>query len=496
MTVAPASADVVVVGSGAAGGAIAFACAERGLRVVVIEKGSEYQRADYTHDELSICRRNFFLPYMADEPRTFREHADHPAGKSNFAWISCCVGGGTVHWSGFSYRFAASDFVGWPIDLATLEPYYARAEALLGVTRALNVHPLAKRFAERVRAMGHATEQSPRAILREATATRGACNYCDFCGSYGCETGAKGSSQEALLAPARATGRCNVISRTVVTEITKGADGRATGVQVLRDNGERHEMRAAVVVVAASAIESARLLLLSKLGNSSGLLGNGLMFLTVANGEATFLRRAGDPVFANGSPFFDVTARLRAGVVNFGFAHPNPIFNAEKLAGSGASAVWGKPLVERLRRHFREGLHVDFEGYSPCTRVDTNAVDLDPDVRDKWGLPVARITFKRPERDFAASLALATHGTALLQKAGADRVAEPSHGESLVVVQSGTCRMGRDARTSVVDAAGKLHDAANVYVADSAVFPTSGSVPHTLTIVANALRMGDEIARR
>jgi choline dehydrogenase-like flavoprotein len=282
----------------------------------------------------------------------------------------------------------------------------------------------------------------------------------------------------------------------MVTEITKGADGRASGVRIVRDNGERQEIRAAVVVVAASAIESARLLLSSKLGRSSGLVGKGLMFLTVANGEATFLRHAGDPAFASGPPFFDVTTRLRAGVVNYGFAHPNPIFNAEKLAGSGGSAVWGKPLVERLRRHFREGLHVDFEGYSPCSRDDANAVDLDPEVRDKWGVPVARITFKRPERDFAASLALATEGTALLTKAGADRAAAPSHGESLVVVQSGTCRMGEDARTSVVDASGKLHDAANVFVADSAVFPTSGSVPHTLTIVANALRIGEAIARR
>jgi choline dehydrogenase-like flavoprotein len=146
--VAEESFDACVVGSGAGGGAVAYALTKAGMSVVVLEKGPHYRDADFYHDELSICRRTFFVPSPADEPHMVERPGDTKAERSTEAWIACCVGGGTVHMSGYFFRLRVEDFrmrslfgnvkgatvADWPISLADMEPFYDEVERLIGVS--------------------------------------------------------------------------------------------------------------------------------------------------------------------------------------------------------------------------------------------------------------------------------------------------------------------------------------------------------------------------
>ncbi len=321
--------DVCIVGSGAGGGAMALELSRGGMRVVVLEKGRAYRTADFVHDEVRIVRRNFFVPFVADEPHVVRASADEEGELSNFGWISCCVGGGTVHWAGYVFRLSPNDFrratltggvagasvADWPITYEELAPYYDRAEKEIGVSGAaggspfepprqseyplppLRSHPIARALDEAAARVGLHPYSTPRALLSRPYLGRRACVYCHFCASYGCEVAAKGSSADALLPRALATGKCELRPRCMATHIRTDAQGRATSVVYLDETGVEREQKARVIVVACSTVESPRLLLNSNgLANSSGLVGKNLMFLTSghARGEGPTARAVGE----------------------------------------------------------------------------------------------------------------------------------------------------------------------------------------------------------
>ncbi len=537
--------DVVVVGSGAGGAPIAYELARAGAEVIVLEKGPRYGPKDFVHDEISTCRRDFFLPWPDDDPHVVLSRPDAPPNRTNAGWISQCVGGGTVHMSGFFFRFHEKDFalskhygplagstaIDWPFGYDTLAPYYDRVEKIVGVSGDVSknpfepprsgpfpydpvlTHPISKWIDEAGDALGLHPFHVPRAIITRPEGDRGACVYHGLCGSYGCEVGAKSSTLASLIPGAEAAG-AKVIAGAMVREIVMQEDGRARSVVYEDGAGARHEVEAKIVVVACSAIESARLLLLSGsskhpngVGNNAGQVGKNLCFSTLGQltGDLEFagLDEAKRAELANGMPFIgraiqdlyevEPTGDVfgKGGTFHLLFEHDNPIHAAERLIHSSDGLVYGEALMQRLYDHFTKKKTLEVECFSEWLPTDRCHVTLDDRATDRWGLPSARITIDRHPSDRASSALLVDRARELLEQLGATNIRTLDVGGVTYVLQHGTCRMGTDPNTSVTTPAGHLHEVDNVYVTDGGSLPTSGAVPSTMTILANAFRIAD-----
>ena len=541
--------DVVVVGSGAGGAPVALELARAGAKVVVLEKGRALKDAELVHDEIAMCRRNFFIPYPKDEPHVIRYGEAGRPQRSNEGWTSNVVGGGTVHMSGYFMRLKPIDFrlrtalgkvpganlADWPISYAELEPYYGRAEREVGVSGRwklhpfeeprsadfplppLGEHPFAQAIDEVGKKLGLHPFPTPRGILSRDYQGRAACVYCALCGSFGCESGSKASTSVSLLPEAVATGRCEIRPRSMATEIVLDGKGRAAGVNYLDSNGGAAFQAAKCVVVACSAVESARLLLLSTsnrfpkgIANGSGLVGKNLVFSGLGKGHAIFKHRGreGREWMAEPAPFVQrsmqdfyelkksVNGVRKAGTLLFAFYHPNPINTAERVAGRGADAAWGKGLKEKLRDEAAGARCLDFETFAEYLPTDGSYVDLDPGTKDRFGLPAARITIGRHPLDHAATGFLVERGMEVLKALGPDSTQVTVQSGETKILQGGTCRFGADPAASVLDRDCRAHEVPNLYVSDGSFMPTSGGAPTTLTILANAFRVGSRIAAR
>lgn len=539
--------DVLIIGSGAGGGPLAFVLARAGLKVLVLEKGPRYANEDFRHDEVSLLNRNsLFVPKLSEDPHTVLHRGKDKAERTQLGWIASCVGGGTAHMGAYLYRFHPDDFrmrsrfgdhdelADWPYSYEELEPYYARAEWEMGVAGLaganpfegprsrpypmppLEAHPLAEIFDRACARLDLRSFPTPRGINSQPYQGRAACGYCDYCAGYGCPSGARASTQVTLLARAEETGRCEIRAGAMVREVTVGRDGRATGCLYIDESGEEHEVRAKIVCVCCSAVESARLLLLSKsprfpngLANGNGLVGRHLQFHGASLGQARFRYDLHpDKPLRHRHPFLGrsvmdyyflpegVADLSKGGVLRFGIPSPSPIAVAKTFAHEGSVTVWGNELKRRIREYFHEYRTIEFEVFHDFIPNRQTFVELDPEVRDKWGLPVARIHLSRTEHQILAGRWMIERGLEILEEMGADELLPGPAGGTAMFLVHGTCRAGDNPETSVVNQYCQTHEISNLFVVDGSFMPTSGGAAPTLTILANSFRVADHIVAR
>jgi choline dehydrogenase-like flavoprotein len=539
--------DVIIVGSGAGGGTLAWGLASAGVNVLVLEKGPKYGLEDFVyHDEIRSSRRDMFVPFASEEPHMVKV-GDEPAHRrSTDGWISCVVGGGTVHMSGFFYRLHEVDFrrksmlgapagssvIDWPIAYADLAPFYDQVEQILGVSGAagsnpfdaprsgpyvnppLQEHAITPHLDRALKKLGWHPFPTPRAVLSRDFDGRPACDYCGYCGGYGCWNGAKSSTLFTFIPRAIATGHCTVQPQAMVTEVVAGDDGKVRGVRWRDAAGATHEERARVVVVSCGAIESARLLLMSRskrfpqgLANGAGQVGRNLALSTFGSVEAELLSSGGgknvDGLMSRHpwlgrsiQDFYQPKDGPKGGTIRFDLAHVNPIFNAENVARGGSRVIWGENLKAAMERRFHQGRTLEAEIFGEFTPTPASFVELDPDVKDRFGLPAARITAKHHDDDLTAAARLTARAEEAFHALKADTVHVKQKAGVTWVLQHGTCRFGEDPQQSVLDATCRAHEVPNLYVVDGSFLPTSGGIPNTLTIEANALRVASHLRDR
>jgi choline dehydrogenase-like flavoprotein len=496
--------DACIVGSGAAGAVLAKELAEAGMSVVVLEAGRwlDTQR-DFVNDELSMLGT---LDW--DDPRITDGDDPLKLGRVN---TGRAVGGTTVHYTAAALRLDPTDFatatrdgvgVDWPFDYGELAPYYQQVERALPVSGprasawvsgapyphgelpwSAKDDVLAVGFDK----VGYRVEMTPHAIATGPVAGRSACMYYGFC-MDGCKSDAKGSVNVTYLPKAVAAG-AEIRSECFATRI-ESENGRATGVTYLHDGTEQFQA-ADRVMVCGYAIETPRLLLNSgNLANSSDQVGRNLM---VHSGPVVY-GRFDRPLDSFVTPPVGIFTRdpYPSDPGRRGFARgwlfntyaQFPINFAHSLTGDNPD-LWGSDLMEVLDGYAHWGL---IAGLGEVLPSPANRVTL-AEERDDNGVRVARVTFSYGDNDRALIRAMTDDGTRIMDAAGAGRVLV-SQGTHHVL---GTCRMGTDPTTSVVDADCRSHDVDNLWICDGSVLPTVGAVNPSLTIQAVAARAASRL---
>jgi choline dehydrogenase-like flavoprotein len=548
--------DVCIIGSGAGGGPVALTLAEAGHSVIVLEKGPWFTEQDFFKDEIACCRRNTYSRNLQEEFHVVEEYDrdkgwdSRPTYDSGWDfWNGNMVGGSSNLMSGFFHRLKPEDFrllsefgaieganvADWPISYDDLEPYYEKVEHEVGISgrvvdhpnleprstkdypfQATAEHPIASWFDKTCQQEGVHSIPVARAILPHQVNDRGGCQYSGYCGSYGCSSGAKGSSRAALLNRAVASGNCAIRPNSHVYRLDSDASGRIVSANYYNENGSAEIVRAEVFVVACQAVETSRLLLLSRgqrhangLANNHGQVGKNLLFSSGGAGTGSFLYDKLDPdkaaalkirgPFANRALqdwYFidnDEMGRVKGGTIEFLFRHPNPIgrANAQKWGNDGL--LWGKPLKKKIKSFFNDARYLRFEVFGDWLPNDDCSVSLDESHKDKWDSPVARIKIGIHPHNLKVGRYLARKGYRMLKAMGAENASWGISGKPPVNLIAGGCRFGTDPRRSVLDRNCRAHDVDNLYVTDGSFMPTGGSVPYTWTIYANAFRVADKI---
>ena len=529
--------DFVVVGSGAAGGIIAKELSENGFRVVVLEQGPYLTEADFTHNEVKVLNEDLLTNHPKLQPNTFRKTPDEKAKPQRALVYGRLVGGTSVHFTANFWRFHEIDFVerskvgpiagtgftDWPITYADLEPYYTKVEWEIGVSGLAGASPFDPPrskpypmpplpvkgsgviFEQAARKLGWHAFPAPMAILSEARPGRSACVNCGFCLAFGCEVGAKSSSLAAAIRMAEKTGRCEIRPNSYVHRIELDANGKATGAVYFDEQRNAHLQKAKTVVVCANGAETPRLLLLSAnkqfpngLANSSGLVGKYLMLNSGGVSMGVFDEPLNDYKGFAVSRIFHDFYELDAQKVGFyGGGGVDARFDLTPISfAMGAlppgTPRWGKDFKATLAHNFTRTMEVF--GHGTSLPLETNSFSLDPDLKDAWGLPALRMTYKDHPDDIKLSNWLNARALELLEAAGAKQKWNfPAQEQQFAVHLLGTCRMGNDPKTSVVNADHRTHDVKNLFLCDGSSLVTSGRGQPTMTIEALAFRAADRI---
>jgi len=528
--------DFVIVGSGAAGGVLAKELSTNGFRVVVLEQGEYLREKDFTHDETKIFIQSLLTNKVNTHPVTFRKSADETARKQQAVLYGSCVGGSSVHFTANFWRFHEIDFkehgkVGdipganfadWPISYADLEPYYTKVEWEVGVSglagsspfdpprsKPYPMPPLPVKgngviFERGCRKLGYHAYPAPMAILSKPRAGRSACMNCGFCLGFGCEVGAKSSTLASVIPMAEKTGRCEIRTNCYVHRIETDKNGRAVGAVYFDAQRNTHLQKAKAVILSANGAETPRLLLLSAssqfpagLANSSGYVGKNLMPNSSALAYGVFDEQLNDykgpAVSRIMHDFYELDPKL--GLYGGGGLDARFDFTPISFALNGLppdTPKWGAGFKQAIAHNFTRTMQIFCHGTS--LPVESNNFSLDPDVKDAWGLPALRMTFRDHPNDLKMMEWMRARALEILDAAGAKtKWSFPVQEQQFAVHLLGTCRMGNDPKTSVINADHRTHDVKNLFLCDGSSLVTSGRGQPTMTIQALAYRAADRI---
>jgi choline dehydrogenase-like flavoprotein len=548
--------DVCIVGSGAGGGMAAYALTKAGARVVMLEAGPAW----YASKNSKMIVPAYMTPYRGRATRTrpFGEfdacdggweidgepYTRAPGTRFDW-WRGRMLGGRTNHWGRISLRFGPRDFKGktndglgddWPISYEDVAPYYDRIDDLIGVFGSREnlpnepdgkFHPapkprcyelLVKQAADRLKITCIPSRLS---IITRPLPGRQACHYCGQC-NRGCQVKANFSSPDVLIAPAIATGKLTLLTNAMAREVTVGTDGLATGVAYIdKNSGEDRHVRARIVVVAASALESARLLLNSKsslfpqgLANASGTVGR---YITDTTGTdvSGFIPAMVDHVPHNEDGVGGMHVYMPWWLDNKKLDFPRG-YHIEVGGGLGQPsygfmggvqrfpnvAGYGKKLKDDYRRYY--GATIGFSGRGEMIPNDDCYAEIDPTVVDRWGIPVLRFHWQWSDHERNQSKHMQETFRSLITEMGGTPFGnmptkEQDYGLAAggrIIHELGGTRMGSDPKTSVLNASCQAHDCKNLFVADGAPFVSQADKNPTWTILALAWRTADKITEQ
>ncbi len=546
--------DVVIVGSGAGGGMAAYELTKAGARVLLLEAGGPW---DNTTDSAM-----FTQPWETDRrggsspERPFGEHDANiggwnvpgepfttaPGSRFNW-WRARMVGGRTNHWGRISLRFGPDDFRGksrdglgddWPISYDDVKPYYDEVDDLVGIfgsNEGLYNHPdghflpapKPRCWETKVKAAAdthHVTCIPSRlSILTRPKGNRPACHYCGQC-NRGCAVNANFSSTNVLIQPALLSGNLTMVTHAMVREVSVGKDGLADGVVYIdTTTGEEHQVLARVVVLAASACESARILLNSTstafpqgLGNSSGVVGK---YLTDTTGTdvGAFIPSLVDAPRHNcdgvGGAHLYMPWWLDNAKLDFPRGYHIEIWGGMGMPGYGfmggiqnypAGGGYGADLKNDYRRYW--GSTIGFSGRGEMIPNEQSFCELDPKVVDQYGIPVLRFHWAWSDHEYLQVKHMQETFRTLLTEMGATLTSamptrEQGYGIATggaIIHELGCVRMGSDPNRSVLNAQCQAWDCKNLFVVDGGPFVSQADKNPTWTILALSMRTSRHIA--
>lgn len=553
-------ADVVIIGSGAGGGTATHVLANLGIKVTLLEAGpglnpaKDFKEHMWPHqvDHRGAESADYYLGKLSSKfgwfnaPNGFWEIEGEPytvAEGSQFRWFrSRILGGRTNHYGRITLRFSDYDFKqystdglgdDWPITYEDVVPYYEKAERFIGVlgtkeglrtapdgifqpAPAPRVHEvLVQRAGKKI---GVPVIPSRMAILTKPLNGRPACHYCGQCGR-GCITASNYSSSQVQIFPAMKTGNVNLINNAMVRELITGPDGKVTAVSYIdKTTMQEKQIRCRAVIVAASACESARLLLNSKssrhpngLANSSGVVGRYLTD-TVGYGLTGYIPAlAGMPKHDSDgiggmhlySPWWEFDKKNKDFPRGYhieiggGFGMPQ--------VGSFGNVVrrhegYGAALKKNIREEY--GCYVGFSGRGEMIPNENSYCEIDPNVVDRYGIPVLRFHWRWSEHELKQVSHMHRTFTSLIETMGGTVVGlrnpeREGQGISMggtIIHELGTVRMGKDPAKSALNGYSQAHEVKNLFVADAAPFVSNPDKNPTLTICALSWRTSEYLA--
>jgi len=547
--------DVCIIGSGAGGGMAAYALTKAGARVVVLEAGGPW-------DNMSADSAMLKWPYdtqrrgASTKERPFGEFdaciggweiAGEPYSRAEgtkFSWWRArMVGGRTNHWGRISLRFGPDDFrrgeldglsPNWPISYSDIKPYYDQLDRLVGLFGSNEgvpnspdgiFMPPPRPRAYELLVMNAAKKQNVTCIpgrlsvITKPLNGRSACHYCGQC-NRGCAVNANFSSTNVLLAPAMQTGKLTLVTHAMAREVTLDAQGRANGVNYIDTvTGADRNVSARVVVLAASALESARLLLNSKsskfpngLANSSGQVGKDLTDTTGTDVAGFIPKLVGRTIYnedgAGGGHVY-MPWWLDNKKLDFPRGYHIEVWGGLDQPGAGfmggiqqypSGGGWGAKLKNDYRRYY--GTTVGFSGRGEMIPNAGTYCEIDPNLKDKYGIPALNFHWKFTDYEYNQVRHMQQTFRGLVEAMGGEVFDPmPTKQEGYGIADGGTIihelggtKMGANPSTSVLNAHCQAHDVPNLFVADGGPFVSQADKNPTWTIMALSWRTADYIA--